>query len=285
MKIVIELKRDANPNVVLNNLYKHTQLQTSYGINMLMLHQGKPQLLSLKSIISNYIDFQKEIIYRRTNWDLNKALERVHILEGLKIALDNIDAIIKIIREAKSDTIAKEQLSSRFNLDDVQAEAILEMKLRRLTALEKEKIFEELEALLKQIEYLRDILNSEEKILNIIKEELIEIKNKYADERKTVIDMTSIEYIEDESLIPVEDIVVTMTNKGYIKRVESDNYKLQNRGGVGVKGMTTNEDDFVEKIITLTTHDYIMFFTNLGKVYRMKGYEIPLYNRQAKVFQ
>lgn len=282
MKIVIELKRDANPNVVLNNLYKHTQLQTSYGINMLMLHQGKPQLLSLKSIISNYIDFQKEIIYRRTNWDLNKALERVHILEGLKIALDNIDAVIKIIREAKSDTIAKEQLSSRFNLDDVQAEAILEMKLRRLTALEKEKIFEELEALLKQIEYLRDILNSEEKILNIIKEELIEIKNKYADERKTVIDMTSIEYIEDESLIPVEDIVVTMTNKGYIKRVESDNYKLQNRGGVGVKGMTTNEDDFVEKIITLTTHDYIMFFTNLGKVYRMKGYEIPLYNRQAK---
>lgn len=282
MKIVIELKRDANPNVVLNNLYKHTQLQTSYGINMLMLHQGKPQLLSLKSIISNYIDFQKEIIYRRTNWDLNKALERVHILEGLKIALDNIDAVIKIIREAKSDTIAKEQLSSRFNLDDVQAEAILEMKLRRLTALEKEKIFEELEALLKQIEYLRDILNSEEKILNIIKEELIEIKNKYADERKTVIDMTSIEYIEDESLIPVEDIVVTMTNKGYIKRVESDNYKLQNRGGVGVKGMTTNEEDFVEKIITLTTHDYIMFFTNLGKVYRMKGYEIPLYNRQAK---
>lgn len=282
MKIVIELKRDANPNVVLNNLYKHTQLQTSYGINMLMLHQGKPQILGLKNIISYYIDFQKEVIIRRTKFDLDKALKRAHILEGLKIALDNIDAVIKIIKESKTDEIAKEQLMNKFNLDDVQTEAILEMKLRRLTALEIEKVLEEIAELMKLIEELNSILSSEEKILNVIKEELLEIKEKYADERKTNIDMTSIEYIEDESLIPVEDIIITLTNKGYVKRVTSDTYKTQNRGGVGIKGMSTNEEDFVQYLVSMTTHDYILFFTNMGRVYRVKGYEIPEYSRQSK---
>ena len=282
MKIVLELKRDANPNVVLNNLYKHTPLQSSYGINMLMLHQGKPQTMGLKEIISNYIDFQKEVIYRRTQFELDKAQKRAHILEGLKIALDNIDEVIKIIRGSKSDVIAKEQLTSRFNLDEVQAEAILEMRLRKLTGLEKDKILEELQELLKLIEKLKDILSSEEKILNVIKQELLEIKEKYAEPRKTIIDMSAIDYIDDESLIPVEDLVITLTNKGYIKRVERDTYKSQNRGGVGIKGMTTNEEDFVENILSMTTHDYIMFFTNKGKVYRMKGYEVPLFSRQSK---
>ncbi len=282
MKIVIELKRDANPNVVLNNLYKHTQLQSSYGINMLMLHQGKPQIMGLKEIISSYIDFQKEVIYRRTQFDLDKAQKRAHILEGLKIALDNIDAVIKIIKEAESDTIAKEQLISRFGLDDSQTEAILEMRLRKLTGLEKEKLLEELESLLQLIIHLKDILSSEEKILQVIKEELIEIRDKYAESRKTIIDMSAIDYIEDESLIPVEDIVITLTNRGYIKRMTSETYKTQNRGGVGIKGMSTNEEDFVENILSLTTHDYLLFFTNKGKVYRIKGYEIPSFNRQSK---
>ena len=282
MRILIELKRDANPNVVLNNLYKHTQLQTSYGINMLMLYQGKPQTMGLKEVISNYIDFQKEVIYRRTKYDLDKAEKREHILQGLKIALDNIDEVIKIIRNAKTDQIAKEQLSMKFGLDDMQTEAILEMRLRKLTGLEKAKILEELEELLKLIEHLRDILSSENKILQVIKEELIEIRDKYATPRQTNIDMSAIDYIEDESLIPVEDIVITLTNKGYIKRMNSENYRTQNRGGVGIKGMSTNEEDFVEKMLSMTTHDYILFFTNLGKVYRMKGYEIPLFSRQSK---
>ena len=282
MKIVLELKRDANPNVVLNNLYKHTPLQSSYGINMLMLYQGKPQIMGLKNVISNYIDFQKEVIYRRTQFDLDKAKKRAHILEGLKIALANIDAVIKIIKEAETDVIAKEQLGTRFGLDDVQTEAILEMRLRRLTGLEKEKIIEELEELMKLIEHLQEILSSEENILAVIKEELLEIKDRYAEPRKTIIDMSAIDYIEDESLIPVEDIVITLTNKGYIKRIVSETYKTQNRGGVGVKGMSTNEEDFVENIVSLTTHDYLMFFTNKGRVYRIKGYEIPSFNRQSK---
>jgi len=282
MRIVIELKRDANPNVVLNNLYKHTPLQTSFGINMLMLCQGKPQTLGLKEIISNYIDFQKEVVYRRTKFDLDKAEKREHILQGLKIALDNIDEEIKIIKNAKTDQIAKEQLSEKFGLDDVQTEAILEMRLRKLTGLEKEKILEELEELLKLIAYLKDVLSSEEKILQVIKEELLEIRDKYTTPRQTNIDMSAIDYIEDESLIPVDDVVITLTNKGYIKRMNSENYRTQNRGGVGIKGMSTNEEDFVEKMLSMTTHDYILFFTNLGKVYRMKGYEIPLFSRQSK---
>lgn len=282
IRIVIELKKEANPNVVLNNLYKHTQLQTTYGINFLMLDDGQPKTLGLKDIISKYIEFQKSVIYRRTKFELDKAEKRSHILEGLKIALDHIDEVIKVIKEAPTDEEAKNTLISRFNLSDAQAEAIMEMKLRRLSGLERKKIEDELAELLKTIESLRAILASEEKILSIIKDEMLEIKNKFGDERRTEIDNTSIEFIEDESLIPVEDIVITLTNKGYIKRMTSETYKSQNRGGVGVKGMTTNEEDFVENITSMTTHDYLMFFTNKGKVYRMKGYEIPLYNRQAK---
>lgn len=282
IKITITLKKDANPQVVLNNLYKHTQFQTNYGIILLMLDNGAPKTLGLKDIISKYINYQKEVIIRRTRYDLIKAQNRVHILEGLKIALNNIDEVIKIIKGSKTDTSAKEQLNIKFSLDDIQSEAILEMKLRKLTGLEKEKIESELNDLLEKIKDLMDILSSEQRVLEIIKTELNEIKSKYSDDRRTTIDMTAIDYIEDESLIPVEDIVITLTNKGYIKRMTSETYKTQNRGGVGVKGMTTNEEDFVENIVTMTTHDDILFFTNKGKVYRMRGYEIPLYNRQSK---
>mgnify|MGYP004534934271 FL=1 len=282
VKIIITLKKEANPQVVLNNLYKHTDFQTTYGITLLMLDGLTPRTLGLKDIISKYIDFQKEVIIRRTRFDLKKAEERVHILEGLKIALDNIDAVIKIIRGSKTDIIAKERLNKDFGLDDIQSNAILEMKLRRLTGMEIDKVLDELNDLLKLIEKYREILGSEQMVLDIIKSEMLEIKDKYADERRTHIDMTAIDYIEDESLIPVEDIIVTLTNKGYIKRVNSDTYKIQNRGGVGIKGMTTNEEDFAEHMLNMTTHDYVMFFTNKGRVYRMKGYEVPLYSRQSK---
>lgn len=282
VRVVIYLKKEANANVVLNNLYKHTQLQTTYGINLLMIDQKTPRILPLKEVISKYIDYQKEIIIRRTKFDLNKCEARVHILEGLKIALDNIDEIIKIIKSSKTDDIAKEQLMSKFALDIIQCEAILEMKLRRLTGLEKDKIENELKELLQRIEELKAILASEQKVLDIIKTELLEIKDKYSDERRTHIDMTAIEYIEDESLIPEENVIITLTNKGYIKRLASDTYKSQNRGGVGIKGMTTNEEDFAQYLLTMSTHDYVLFFTNKGKTYRMKGYEIPLFNRQSK---
>ena len=247
-----------------------------------MLDNGTPKTLNIKEIISKYIDYQKEIIIRRTKFDLNKAEERVHILEGYKIALDNIDEVIKIIKTAESDVIARENLQKRFGLSEIQANAILELKLRRLTGLEREKIENELAELLKTIEELRSILASEEKVLEIIKNELLDIKNKYADPRRTTIDMSAIEYIEDESLIPEQDIMIALTNKGYIKRTTSDTFKSQKRGGVGVKGMNTNEEDFVEQIINTSTHDYILFFTNKGKVYRIKGYEIPEFSRQSK---
>lgn len=282
IKITMTLKKDANPQVVLNNLYKHTSFQVNYGINMLVIDMGTPRTLGLKDIISKYLDHQREVIVRRTRFDLKKAEERTHILEGLKIALDNIDEVVKLIRSSKSDQDAKEGLISRFGLDDIQSQAILDMRLRRLTGLEREKIEEELEQLIELIKDLRDILANEQRVLDIIKEEMIEIKDKYADERRTSIDMTAIDYIEDESLIPVEDIVVTLTNKGYVKRVNSQTYKTQNRGGVGVKGMTTNEEDFVEQLISMTTHDYLLFFTDKGKVYRIKGYEVPEYSRQSK---
>lgn len=282
VKITITLKKDANPQVVLNNLYKHTSFQTTYGIIFLMLDNGVPKTLNLKEIISKYVDYQKEVIIRRTKFDLNKAEKRVHILEGYKIALDNIDDFIKIIRDAETDIEAKTKLIEKYNLSEIQAEAILELKLRRLTGLEREKIEAELQDLLEKIKYYKEILASEEKVLAIVKQELLEIKEKYGDERRTNIDMTAVDYIEDESLIPVENIVVTLTNKGYIKRMASETYKTQNRGGVGIKGMSTNEDDFVEKLISMTTHDYLMFFTNKGKVYRTKGYEVPLYSRQSK---
>ena len=282
IKLVVHLKKEANANVVLNNLYKHTSLQTTYGIIFLMLDQGLPKTLNLKEIIGKYIDYQREVIYRRTKYDLEKAEKRVHILEGYKIALDNLDAVINIIRNAKDDDTAKHELMTRFNLDDIQAESILELKLRRLTGLERSKIEEELNDLLKLIDELKGILASDAKIYDIIKQELLEIKAKYADERRTEIDMTAIDYIDDEALIPEENIVVALTNKGYIKRTTSDTFKSQNRGGVGVKGMTTNEEDFVEHLVDLSTHDYLLFFTNKGKVYRLKGYEIPQFGRQSK---
>ena len=282
IKITITLKKDANPQVVLNNLYKHTAFQNNFGIIFLMLDQGVPKTLGLKDIISKYVDYQKEIVIRRTRFDLEKDEKRAHILEGLKIALDHIDEIIKLIKSSKSDEDAMNGLINTYNLSEVQSQAILEMKLRRLTGLERDKIENELQALLAEIEELRSILASEQKVLDIIKSEMLEIKNKYADERRTNIDMTAIEYIEDESLIPVDDIIVTLTNKGYIKRVKSDVYKAQNRGGVGIKGMATNEEDFVEHLVNMKTHDYILFFSNMGKVYRLKGYEIPEFARQSK---
>ena len=282
VKITITLRKDANAQVILNKLYKHTSFQTTYGIIFLMLDNGVPKTLGLKDIISKYIDHQKEVIIRRTQFDLDKAEKRVHILEGLKIALDHIDEVIKVIRGAESDEAAKEALMSKFGLSEVQAEAILEMKLRRLTGLEREKVEAELRELLALIDELRSILASEEKVLNIIKEELQEIKDKYGDKRRTDIDMTAIEFIEDESLIPEENILIALTNKGYIKRTTSDTFKAQKRGGMGVKGMTTNEEDFVEQMINLSSHDYLFSFTNKGKVYRLKGYEIPEFNRQSK---
>ncbi|MCI8498573.1 MAG: DNA gyrase subunit A [Bacilli bacterium] len=282
LKITITLKRDANPQVVLNNLYKHTDFQTTYGILFIMLDMGVPKTLTLKEIISKYIDHQKEVIVRRTRFELEKAEKRVHILEGYKIALDNIDEVIKIIKEAESDVIAKEKLISRFGFSEIQADSILELKLRRLTGLERSKIEEELANLLKLIEELKSILASEQKVLDIIKKEMTEIKEKYGDERRTKIDMTAIDFIEDESLIPEENSIITVTEKGYIKRLAANTYKIQNRGGVGIKGMSTNEEDNVKLMINVSTHDYILFFTNKGKVYRLKGYEIPEFARQSK---
>jgi len=282
VKITITLKKDANPQVVLNNLYKHTNFQVNYGIIFLVIDNGTPKTLSLKEIISKYIDHQKEVIIRRTKYDLSKAEDRVHILEGLKIALDNIDEVVSIIRNSESDEEAEEKLMNKFGLSEIQAKSILDMRLRRLTGLERSKIEEELNELLELIIELKSILESEEKVKNIIKEEMLEIKKKYGDERRTEIDMTAIEYIEDESLIPVDEIMITLTNKGYIKRLDVDTYKLQNKGGVGIKGMSTNEEDFVEHMLVLTTHDYLLFFSNKGKVYRMKGYEVPEFSRQSK---
>lgn len=282
IKIVVTLKKEANANVVLNNLYKHTQLQSTFGIIFLMLDQGQPRTLGIKDIISKYVDYQKEIIIRRTKFDLEKAEARAHILEGYKIALDHIDDIIKIIKESQSDSIAKARLIEKYRFSEIQADAILELKLRRLTGLEREKIEEELANILKLIEEYKSILASEEKVLSIIKQEMLEIKAKYGDERRTKIDNSAIEYIEDESLIPQEEIIVTITNKNYIKRTPKDTYKVQNRGGVGVKGMTTTEEDYVEQLLSMNTHDYILFFSNKGKVYRLKGYKIPEYSRTAK---
>lgn len=282
VKITITLKKDANPQVVLNNLYKHTNFQISYGINFLVIDDGTPRTLPLKDIIAKYIDHQRIVIIRRTKFDLDKAEARVHILEGYKIALDHLDDVIKIIRESETDVIAKEELIRRFGFSDIQVDAILELKLRRLTGLERDKIEQELVETLKLIEELKAILASREKIDNIIKTEMLEIKDKYADERRTSIDMTAIDYIEDESLIPVENIMISLTEKGYIKRLAVNTYRTQNRGGVGIKGMTTNEEDNVNKLITSSTHDDILFFSNYGKVYRVRGYEIPLGSRQSK---
>ena len=282
VKITITLKKDANPQVVLNKLYKHTNFQVNYGIIFLMLDNGVPRTLGLKSIISKYIDYQKEVIIRRTRFILKKAEDRVHILEGRIIALDHIDEVVHIIRNADDDDDARNKLMSRFGLTEIQANDILDMRLRKLTGLERANVEAELKDLMEKIADYNDILATPQRVLNIIKEEMLEIKKKYGDDRRTEIDMTAIDYIEDESLIPVEDILIALTHKGYIKRVPNDTFKIQNRGGVGIKGMSTNEEDFPEKIITMKTHDYILMFSNLGKVYRMKGYEVPEFSRQSK---
>jgi DNA gyrase subunit A len=282
IKITITLKKDANAQVVLNKLYKLTNFQVSYGIILLMIDDKTPKTLGLKDIISKYIDHQREVIIRRTRFDLNAAMKEAHIYEGLKIALDNIDEVIKLIRAAKTDAEAKQNLMEKFGLDDVQSQAILDMRLRRLTGLAREDVENHLAELHKTIEELNSILASNEKVMNIIKEEMLEIKKKYADDRRTTIDMTAIDYIEDESLIPNDNVVITITEKGYIKRMLADTYKTQNRGGVGIKGITTNEEDFVMNMINLQTHDHVLLFTNKGKVYRLKGYEIPEFSRQAK---
>ena len=282
LKITITLKRDANAQVVLNKLFKLTNFQVNFSIILLMLDNKTPKTLGLRDIISKYIDHQREVIIRRTKFDLKKTEEEAHIYEGLKIALDNIDAVIKLIRGSKTDEDAKNGLMSQFGLDEVQSQAILEMKLRRLTGLAREDVESHLDELHKTIEELKAILASDERIMGIIKDEMTEIKKKYADDRRTKIDMTAVDFIEDESLIPVENIIVNITKNGYIKRVPIDTYKVQNKGGVGVKGMTTNEEDIVENMISLQTHDHVLFFTNKGKVYRIKGYEIPEFSRQSK---
>ncbi|WP_066195326.1 MULTISPECIES: DNA gyrase subunit A [Gracilibacillus] len=282
MRMVIELRRDANPNVVLNNLYKHTSLQTTFGINMLALVDGQPKVLNLKQCLEYYLEHQKEIIIRRTQYDLNKAEARAHILEGLRVALDHIDAIITLIRQSQTTDIAREGLMTQYELSEKQAQAILDMRLQRLTGLEREKIEEEYNQIMALIDELKAILANEEKILEIIREELLEIKEKYSDDRRTEIVTSGIDLIENEDLIPEENIVVTVTHRGYIKRLPASTYRAQRRGGRGVQGMGTNDNDFVEHLVSCSTHDTVLFFSNKGKVYRSKGYEIPEFNRTAK---
>lgn len=281
MRIVIEVKRDANPKVVLNNLYKHTQLQTTFGIINLALVNGEPKVLNLKEMLYYYLEHQKDIIIKRTKYDLNKAEERAHIVEGLKIALDNIDEMIKIIRGSGDDQEARDSLMSRFALSEKQAQAILDMRLKRLTGLERDKLEEEYEALIKEINRLREILASERLVMNIIKEELLEIKDKYGDMRRTRI-MAASHEINLEDMIEDEDVVITLTHFGYIKRMPEGTYKPQRRGGRGIIALTKREEDFVEDLYITSTHSTILFFTNKGKVYSLKAYEIPEAGRQAK---
>lgn len=281
MRIVIELKRDANANVVLNTLYKHTKMQDTFGVIMIALVDNEPQVLNLKQVLTHYINFQKEVITRRTVFELNKAKERAHILEGLIIALDNIDEVIRIIRESKTAEIAKNTLVEKFSLSEKQAAAILEMRLRRLTGLERDKIQAEYDELMKLINYLNEILGSEARLLEVIKEELLAIKAKFATERKTQIEKQANE-IDIEDLIQEEDVVITLTHGGYIKRISADTYSAQRRGGKGIQAMTTKEDDFVEHVFVTSTHSDVLFFTNLGKVYKLRAYEIPDAGRVAK---
>ncbi|HAU34322.1 MAG TPA: DNA gyrase subunit A [Lysinibacillus sp.] len=282
MRVVIEVRKDANANVVLNNLYKQTAMQSSFGINMLSLVNGQPKVLGLKEMLYHYLEHQKVIIRRRTEFDLRKAEDRAHILEGLRIALDHIDEIIAIIRGSRSGEEAKPQLMERFNLSERQAQAILDMRLVRLSGLEREKIAAEYQELQVLIAELKAILADEAKIVDIIRTEILELKDRYSDIRRTEITSGGIEMIEDEDLIPVENSVVTLTHNGYIKRLAANTYRSQKRGGRGVQGMGTNEDDFVEHLMNTSTHDTILFFTSKGKVFRAKGYEIPEYGRTAK---
>ena len=280
MRIVIELKRDANPNIILNQLYKNTQMQDTFGAIMLALVDGKPKILTLREALEVYLDHRKSVILKRTQFDLDKALARAHILEGLRIAIDNIDEVIAIIRAAYDD--AAERLMKRFNLTEIQAQAILDMRLKTLSGLQREKIDEEYKALMEQIERFRAILASEKLVFDIVKEELLEMKDKFGDERRTQIVSAEGSDLQDEDLIKEENTVVALTHFGYIKRMPVDTYRAQRRGGKGITGMQTREEDFVEKLFVTSTHDLIMFFTNKGKVYRLKGYEVPEAGRTAK---
>ena len=279
MRIVIELKRDANPRIILNRLYKHTQLQETFSMIMLALVNGEPKILTLKEMLEQYLLHQKDVVTRRTKFDLRKAEARVHILEGLRIALDNIDAIIKLIRESYND--AKQRLMEAFGLTDIQAQAILDMRLARLQGLEREKIDNEYADLLQKIAWYKRLLSNESELMNVIKEELLEIKNKFADKRRTKI-MADAEEIEEEDLIQEENVAITLTHLGYIKRVSADTYKTQRRGGRGITGLTTRDNDFVKDLIITSTHNYLMFITNTGKAHRIKAYEVPEANRTAK---
>ncbi|HBX23914.1 MAG TPA: DNA gyrase subunit A [Desulfotomaculum sp.] len=281
MRVVIELRRDAVAKVILNQLYKHTQMQESFGVNMLALVNNQPLVLNLKEVIHYYLQHQKDIITRRTQYDLNKAEERAHIVEGLRIALTNLDEVIRIIRGSKTVNQAREGLMDRFSLSEKQAQAILDMRLHRLTGLERDKLEAEYAELIKKIEYLRSILADERMVLGIIRQEILEIKNKFGDPRRTVISNESIGFV-DEDLIPEEDIVVTMTNHGYIKRMPVDTYRSQKRGGRGINAMGIKEDDFLRHLFIATTHNYFLFFTNRGRVLRLKGHEIPESGRQAR---
>ena len=281
IRIVIELRRDVQPEVILNQLYKLTSLQTTFGVNNTAIVNDEPKTLTLKDMLDIYLNHQEDVIRRRTAFDLKKAEDRAHILEGLKRAIDNIDAIIALIRSSRTTEIIQQRLMDEFNMSDRQAKAIREMQLQRLAGLEREKIENELKALLELIADLKDILANEERVLEIIRDELTEIKNKYGDERRTEIIQGTFD-IEDEDLIPEEDVIISMTTNGYVKRMPVDTYKAQNRGGKGVKGMATNNDDVVKDIINMSTHDDLLVFTNFGKVYRMKGYNIPEFGRTAK---
>ncbi|SDK23298.1 DNA gyrase subunit A [Sediminibacillus albus] len=282
MRVVIELRRDANPNVILNNLYKQTALQTSFGINMLALVDGHPRVLNLKQTLVHYLDHQKVVIKRRTAYELRKAEARAHILEGLRIALDHLDEVIALIRQSKTTDVARDGLMNQFELSEKQAQAILDMRLQRLTGLEREKIEQEYQELVKLIDELKAILADEEKVLEIIREELLEIKERFNDDRRTEIIVGGTDFIEDEDLIPEESVVITLTHQGYIKRLPSSTYRAQKRGGRGIQGMGTNDDDFVEHLVSTSTHNTVLFFTNKGKVYRTKGYEVPEFGRTAK---
>lgn len=279
LRIVIDLKKDVNPNVILNRLYKHTQLQTSYSMIMLALVNGEPKILNLYQILEEYLKHQKEVVTRRTRFDLRKAEERAHILEGYVIALDNIDEVIKVIRSAYND--AKEKLMIRFSLSEAQAQAILDMRLARLQGLEREKIEEELAELRKRIAYFKELLADEKKLMGVIKDELLEIKKKYGDKRRTKL-VNGDGELDEEALIDEEDVAITLTHMGYIKRVPENTYKAQRRGGKGILGLTTRDSDFVKDLIITSTHDDLLFFTDMGKVYKMKGYEVPEASRTAK---
>lgn len=281
IRIVIDVRRDANPNVILNQLYRHTQMQTTFGVIMLVIVNGEPKLLDLKSVISHYIEYQKEIVVRRTRFDLNKAEERAHILEGLKIALDNLDAVINLIRSSRTPDIAREGLMKSFNLTEKQAQAILDMRLQRLTGLERRKIEDELKDIMELIKELKGILADEQKVLQIIKDELSEIKETFGDDRRTRITAGSSDF-DVEDLIAEEDIAVTLTHQGYIKRMPLNTYKSQRRGGRGITATNPKEEDFVEHLFIATTLNYILFFTDKGRVYSLKAYEIPEASRQAR---